>query len=294
MASDERGAQFEAAGFLVLRDGDGGEEGLFGGSGVGGVLLQQDFAANAMEFRVAPALSGAFRIGERPIDRCQGGVDLTGFRFSLGHAGCDQRSEDDDLLFAAQRDATTHFGKGREFSAGFPGCPGLQENALGAAQRQIMFSRDFGERFGERRGPPEIATRHLEDRRKELFVGDVPNLRDLLGSRGHVVDEPARAIDFSERPQGMRQSRHGGDAHVAPEAMSQIAVPLGVEDGERLFVISARLDELSLEPMRRAIYAVGDAGFGRTRLRRHVAQKIAANSRIGPSSPRRKLPTHSP
>ena len=35
----ERGAQFEAAGFLGLRDCDGDEEGLFGGRGVGGVLF---------------------------------------------------------------------------------------------------------------------------------------------------------------------------------------------------------------------------------------------------------------
>ena len=30
----ESGAQFEGAGFLVLRDGDGGEQGVFGGIGV--------------------------------------------------------------------------------------------------------------------------------------------------------------------------------------------------------------------------------------------------------------------
>ena len=44
----ERGAQFEAARFLLLGDADGGEKGLFRGRGVGGVLFEKDFAANAM------------------------------------------------------------------------------------------------------------------------------------------------------------------------------------------------------------------------------------------------------
>jgi hypothetical protein len=33
---------------LLLRDSDGGEEGGFGGGGVGGVLFEEDFAANAI------------------------------------------------------------------------------------------------------------------------------------------------------------------------------------------------------------------------------------------------------
>ena len=49
----ERGAQFEAAGFLRSRDGDGGEESFLGGGGVGGSLFEQDFAARAVEFGVA-------------------------------------------------------------------------------------------------------------------------------------------------------------------------------------------------------------------------------------------------
>ena len=55
----ERGAQFEAAGLLALRDGDGGEEGFLCGRGDGGGLFEQDLAANAMEFGVVPTLSEA-------------------------------------------------------------------------------------------------------------------------------------------------------------------------------------------------------------------------------------------
>jgi hypothetical protein len=45
----ERGAQVEAAGFLALCNGDGGQQGLLDGSDVGGVLFQQDLAAGAMQ-----------------------------------------------------------------------------------------------------------------------------------------------------------------------------------------------------------------------------------------------------
>src|SRR5271170_1806432 len=54
----QRGAQLEAAGLLLLRYGDGGEEGRFGGSGVGGVLFEEDFAADAMQASVEPMLTG--------------------------------------------------------------------------------------------------------------------------------------------------------------------------------------------------------------------------------------------
>ena len=41
LGEGERGAQFEAAGFLGLRDGDGFEEGLFGGGRVGWIAADQ-------------------------------------------------------------------------------------------------------------------------------------------------------------------------------------------------------------------------------------------------------------
>jgi hypothetical protein len=53
----QRGAQFETSGFLGLRDGYGGEESAFGG--VGGVLFEEDFAANAVGVGLGPALTGS-------------------------------------------------------------------------------------------------------------------------------------------------------------------------------------------------------------------------------------------
>jgi hypothetical protein len=64
----QRGAQLEAAGLLLLRDGDGSEEGGLGESGVGGVLRTEDFATDAMESRVEPMLSGLVRERQRFVD----------------------------------------------------------------------------------------------------------------------------------------------------------------------------------------------------------------------------------
>jgi hypothetical protein len=61
----KRGAQFETAGLLISCDLDGGEERLLGRAGVCGVLYEEDFAANAIEFDVEPMLSGLSRQRER-------------------------------------------------------------------------------------------------------------------------------------------------------------------------------------------------------------------------------------
>src|SRR5271163_1495240 len=65
LGEGKRGAQFEAAGLLLLRDGDGGEKGGFGAGGVGGVLFEEDFAADTMEPGVEPMLPGLARERQR-------------------------------------------------------------------------------------------------------------------------------------------------------------------------------------------------------------------------------------
>ena len=79
----QRGAQLEAAGLLLLRDGDGGEEGGFGGGGVGGVLFEEDFAADAMESGVEPMLSGLARQRQRFVDPGQGGFRASPLGFDF-------------------------------------------------------------------------------------------------------------------------------------------------------------------------------------------------------------------
>ena len=79
----ERGAQLEALGLLLLRDGDGGEEGFLGWRGIRGIAPQKDLPADAMSLRFEGSLSGAFDFGERSIDRSDRGIDLAGLRLEF-------------------------------------------------------------------------------------------------------------------------------------------------------------------------------------------------------------------
>jgi hypothetical protein len=61
----ERRAQLEAAGALLLRDGDGGQESVLRRRGIGGVAHEQDFAARPMQFCVKIAMPDAIGGRER-------------------------------------------------------------------------------------------------------------------------------------------------------------------------------------------------------------------------------------
>ena len=98
----KRGAQFEAAGLLMSRDGDRGEERLFGETGVCGILLEKDFAAHAVEFRVEPALSAAFEILERMIEGGERGRRLAISRFRFRQSRPDQRQKRPDIVSLKQ------------------------------------------------------------------------------------------------------------------------------------------------------------------------------------------------
>ena len=64
----QRREQREAARALPLRDGDGGLEGVFGWRGVGGIALEQDFAARAMQFRFERAVACALARRQRFVE----------------------------------------------------------------------------------------------------------------------------------------------------------------------------------------------------------------------------------
>ena len=70
----KRGAQFEAARALLLRDGDGGQEGFFRRSGVGRIALEQGFASRPMQFRFERAIAQAVRCRQRFVEDCNGAV----------------------------------------------------------------------------------------------------------------------------------------------------------------------------------------------------------------------------
>ena len=75
------------------------------------------------------------------------------------------------------------------------------------------------------------------------------DMRYLLGPRTDLSDEPARAVNLSEGPQGQRQLGHRGYTGILSEAKSEIAVSFGVEHGKRLFQVPSRFDEIPCEPV---------------------------------------------
>ena len=97
LGEGKRGAQLEAAGLLPLRDSDGGEEGGFGRGGVGGVLFDEDFAANAMRPGVEPMLSGLARQRDRFAESVKGGFQVSPLGFDLR----EQRSIKRKTVFVA-------------------------------------------------------------------------------------------------------------------------------------------------------------------------------------------------
>ena len=72
----ERRAQFETAGALLLRDGDGGQEGVFRGRRIGGVALEEDFAARPMQFRFERAIAQAVGRRQRFVEDRDGAVRI--------------------------------------------------------------------------------------------------------------------------------------------------------------------------------------------------------------------------
>ena len=79
----QRGAQFEAARLLRLRDGDRGLQSLLGRGGIGRIALQQDLGADAVYLRFVPALLGALQLGERIVQAPEPGIRLAGIRFGF-------------------------------------------------------------------------------------------------------------------------------------------------------------------------------------------------------------------
>jgi hypothetical protein len=71
-----RTPNIEALRILLLRDGDGGEEGFLRRRSVHAIVLQQNFAADAMTFRSEPAYARSFGFGDRSIHRGTGPLFL--------------------------------------------------------------------------------------------------------------------------------------------------------------------------------------------------------------------------
>ncbi len=94
----QRGAQFEAARLLRLRDRDRGLQRLLGRRSIGRVALQQDLGADAVHLRFVPALLGALQLGERVVQAPEPGISLAGTRFGFGQGRFETGQEPDPYL----------------------------------------------------------------------------------------------------------------------------------------------------------------------------------------------------
>ena len=69
---------------MPLRDGDGGQESFFGGRGVGGVALEQDFAAGPVQLRFERAVAETVGRRQRFIEDRNGAIAIACPGFGLG------------------------------------------------------------------------------------------------------------------------------------------------------------------------------------------------------------------
>ena len=139
----QRRAQFEAARALLLRDGDGGQEGFFRRRGVGGVALEQDFAARPMQFRFERAIAGALARRQRFVENGERAVRIARARFGLGQRDLNEPVEQQDVLLAQlstpRRMAVESLGRARRLQRS----PSrLEKRAERAEHGEFVLTRD--------------------------------------------------------------------------------------------------------------------------------------------------------
>ena len=93
---------------MLLRDGDGGQEGFFRGRGVGGVALEQDFAARPVQFGFKCAEAHAFGRRQPFVEDRKSAVEIARRSFSLSQRNLQQPIEQQNILFAQQVDPAAH------------------------------------------------------------------------------------------------------------------------------------------------------------------------------------------
>jgi len=96
----KRRAQFEAARALPLRDGDSRLESFFGGRGIGGVALQQGFAAGPVELRFERAVAEAIGRRQRFVEDRNSAIAIARPRFGLGQRDLQEPVEIQEALLA--------------------------------------------------------------------------------------------------------------------------------------------------------------------------------------------------
>ncbi len=161
----QRRAQFEAARGLLLCDRDGGQEGLFRGRGVGGVALQQNFAARPMQFRFERAMAHAIARRHRFVEDRNGAVGIARPRFGPGQRDLQEPVENQNILLPELLDASAHVLEPAADRAARSGRPTLQKHSERAPHDQIVLAREADEFDGVWRAARAVATHQFEQGR---------------------------------------------------------------------------------------------------------------------------------
>ena len=195
----QRRAQFEAARALLLRDGDGGQESFFRGRGIGGVALQQDFAARPMQFRFERAKAGAVGRRERFVEDRKSAVGIARPGLGLGQRDLQEPVEKQDVLLAQQLCAAAHVLEPVAERAALGGRPSLEKHPERAPTGQIC-SR--ARRATSKRSCAARACRRASIRTwpRTSSIRERADMGDARDPRLQRVDERNRAIDLAERP----------------------------------------------------------------------------------------------
>ena len=136
-----------------------------------------------------------------------------------------------------------------------------------------MLVRDAGQRPGERGRAIDLPADDLEHGAVHQAICRGREMAQFRNSRRRRVGDLAGAIDLAERPKRDRQIDRRGDADVLAEAEGEIAIPLRIENRNRLFEVRARLAIVPGKPLRYAIGAMRHARLRRTGPQLDVVQK---------------------
>ena len=197
----QRRAQFEAARALLLRDGDGGQEGFFRGRGVGGVALEQDFAARPMQFRF-----------ERAIAQCGRHVASASSRIAMARSGSPARaSASASAIFKSPSKIRTFCSRRARRRGACPRArsPSAPLAAVAQPSRNTPNARHKGRSCsrarrasleGVRRGARGSPRINSNMAACILPKGERADMGEVRDPRLHAVNERNRAIDLAERP----------------------------------------------------------------------------------------------
>jgi len=144
----QRGAQFEAARFLRLRDRDRGLQRPLGRRGIDRIALQQHPGADAVHFRLVPMLFDALRFGQRIFKALDPDTDLARTRFGFGQGRFETGQVQNKALLPIDGEAASHLGEPRFFGTVGPLCPALRKyGEAGPPGWEIVSKHDIGERL---------------------------------------------------------------------------------------------------------------------------------------------------